>query len=327
MRAPYHTDRRRLSVAPMMDYTDRHLRYQLRLISKHVTLFTEMVTTGAVLRGDRRMLLEHAQEEHPVALQLGGDDAGALAECAAIAEEWGYDEVNLNCGCPSDRVVSGAFGASLMRTPAKVADALAAMAKATKLPVSVKHRIGVDDLDSYEHMDGFVRTVADAGCTRFTVHARKAWLQGLSPHQNRTIPPLRYEDVYRLKAAYPHLWIEINGGITSLDAAEAHLGRVDSVMIGRWFMDDPFGLADVDSRIYGDPTPPPTREEVARKMADYATQDLGPGFKPRHALRHLLPLFNGLPGARIWRRTLTEGMTAGVPPRELVEDALTRRSP
>lgn len=326
MTATYHGDRRRLSVAPMMDYTDRHLRYQLRLISRRATLFTEMVTTGAVLRGDRQMLLGFSPDEHPVALQLGGDDPGALAECAAIAEEWGYDEVNLNCGCPSDRVVSGSFGASLMRTPAKVADALAAMARATKLPVSVKHRIGVDDLDAYEHMETFVRTVADAGCTRFTVHARKAWLQGLSPHQNRTIPPLRYDDVYRLKEAYPHLWIEINGGITSLDAADEHLRRVDSVMIGRWFMDDPFGLADVDRRLYGDDHALPTREEVARKMADYAAQDLGPGFKPRHALRHLLPLFNGLPGARAWRRTLTEGMTAGVPPRELVEGALAPRA-
>jgi tRNA-dihydrouridine synthase A len=318
-----HEVHRRISVAPMMDVTDRHFRYFIRQISRRTVLYGEMVTTNAVLRGDRAKLLDFSPVEHPVALQLGGDDPGALAECAAIGAAHGYDEVNLNCGCPSERVAAGAFGAVLMRNPPRVAAAVAAMRRATSVPITVKHRIGVDDLGSYEHLRAFVDAVAEAGATRVIVHARIALLNGISPAENRTIPPLRYEDVYRLKAELPGLPVDLNGGIRTLDAAAGHLERVDGAMLGRAAAEDPWLFAAVDRRFYGDDTAVPTRAAVARAVARYAaTESFGRGFRVHHALRHVLPLFGGVPGARRWRRILTEGFHAGVPPLELVDSGL-----
>ncbi len=295
-----------LSVAPMMDHTDRHLRWILRRISRRTLLYTEMVVTHALRHGDRARLLGFDPSERPLALQLGGDDPTDLAWCARIAEDMGYDEVNLNVGCPSDRVQSGCFGAVLMRTPERVADSVAAMRAAVSIPVTVKHRIGVDDVDAYEDLERFVRIVEAAGCDRFVVHARKAILQGLSPKQNREIPPLRHADVHRLKRERPHLQVEINGGIRTLDEAEVHLRHVDAVMIGRGVMEVPMILADADRRIFGDDRPAPTRAEIALAAAEYVdrwTRD-DPRFRPHWVLRHLQPLFAGVPGAAAFRRTL-----------------------
>lgn len=297
---------RPLSVAPMMDWTDRHFRFLVRRISRHTLLYTEMVATGAVLHGDRARILGYSPEERPLALQLGGDDPSALAECARIAADLGYDEVNLNVGCPSPRVREGRFGACLMTEPERVARGVEAMRAAVALPVTVKHRIGVDDVDRYEDMERFVRVVAAAGCDRFTVHARKAWLDGLSPKQNRTVPPLRYEEVYRLKRERPDLAVELNGGIETLEAARAHLDRVDAVMIGRAAYRDPFLLAPADSVFFGDSTPPPDRREVVEAMAEYAARWVAEGGRLQAIARHMLGLFAGQPGARRWKRVLSE---------------------
>ena len=300
----------------MMDHTDRHFRWLLRRLSRHVLLYTEMVVTHAIRHGDRQRLLGFDPSERPLALQLGGDDPVVLAECARIAEDMGYDEVNLNVGCPSDRVRSGCFGAVLMRTPGRVADAVAAMRRAVAIPVTVKHRIGVDEADRYEDLLGFVDTVAPSGCDRFTVHARKAVLGGLSPKQNREIPPLRPNDVYRLKQERPELIVEINGGIKTLDEAEAHLARVDGVMIGRAVVEDPMLLAEVDRRFHADPRPPCTREALVAAAADYVARWTGrPHFQPRHVWRHLGNLYAGEPGARRWRQRVAEGrvtVTGGI---------------
>jgi len=289
----------------MMDRTDRHFRVFLRQLTRHTLLYTEMVTTSAILHGDREHLLAFSPVERPLALQLGGSDPAALAACARIAEDFGYDEVNLNCGCPSDRVQKGRFGAVLMREPALVAEAVDAMRAATRLPVTVKHRVGVDELDRYEDMLRFVDTVAAAGCDRFTVHARKAWLQGLSPRDNREVPPLRHEDVYRLKAERPALVIETNGGVRSLDTAAAHLERVDAVMIGRAAFEDPYVFADADRRFFGDATPAPSREEVVERMLPYVAQVEAAGGRRLAVLKHLLTLFAGRPGTRAWKRWLS----------------------
>ncbi len=309
-----------ISVAPMMDCTDRHFRWLMRQISRHTLLYTEMVTMQAVMHGDRNLLLGYSPEERPISLQLGGDDPATLAECARIAEGLGYDEVNLNVGCPSERVASGNFGACLMDQPGRVADCVAAMRAVVAIPVTVKHRIGVDDRDSYEHMRGFVDAVAAAGCDRFTVHARKAVLGGLSPKENRTIPPLRYPDVYRLKAELPHLPIEINGGVRSLDAAAEHLGRVDAVMIGRAAYDDPYLFADVDRRFFADPREVPGRVEVALRYGEYAERVLAgaPRLKLSGVTRHILGLFTGVPGAREYRRILS------TQPKERASEAMAR---
>ena len=295
-----------LSVAPMMDRTDRHYRYFMRQITRRTLLYTEMITVPAILNGDRPHLLDFSPLEKPLVLQLGGDDPQGLAECARIAEDWDYDEINLNVGCPSNRVQSGNFGACLMAEPDRVARAVEAMQKASRLPVSVKHRIGIDDLDRYEDMVNFVRTVASAGCQYFSVHARKAWLQGLDPKQNRTIPPLRYEEVHRLKQEFPNLFIEINGGFTSLEQSKAQLDKVDAVMIGRAAYDEPFIFANADQDFYQDPSPAPTRREVAEAMIPYINQWIGPEFKGHRIMRHMLQLFSGRPGSRRWRRHLTE---------------------
>ncbi len=320
----YPTLQARLSVAPMMDRTDRHCRYFLRQISARVLLYTEMVTSQAILHGDRQKLLGFSPEEGPLVLQLGGDNPADLAKCAKIAAEFGYDEINLNVGCPSERVQSGNFGACLMLEPAQVADCVAAIGAATRLPITVKHRIGVDEHDHYEDMTHFVRTVAAAGCQRFTVHARKAWLKGLSPKENRDIPPLRYEDVYRLKQDFPDLTIEINGGILTLEAAQAHLQHVDAVMIGRAAYDNPFIFATADQQIFGETTAPRTRHAVVEAMYPYIDHWTSRGWKLHGLIRPMLQLFAGQPGSRIWKRWLTENSSkpgAGV---EVVQAALAK---
>lgn len=313
---------RPLSVAPMMQRTDRHFRWLMRRITRHTLLYTEMVHTGAILFGDRERHLDFSPEEHPLALQLGGDDPDALAECARVAEGWGYDEVNLNVGCPSDRVQRGRFGACLMAEPERVAQAVEAMRRATRIPVTVKHRVGIDDLDSYEDLLRFVDVVAAAGCDRFSVHARKAWLQGLSPKDNRTIPPLRYEDVYRLAAERPDLVVEINGGVRDLDAAAGHLEHVDAVMIGRAAYDDPWLFATADPLHFGVPAPSSSRHEVVEAALDYAAAWTEAGGRLHPISRHLLSLFHGRPGARAYRRYISEHASRPGAGAEVLRDAL-----
>ena len=295
----------RFSVAPMLDWTDRHCRYFLRQMSRHALLYTEMVTTGAILQG-RGDYLAYNEEEHPVALQLGGSMPEELARCARIAEQRGYDEINLTVGCPSDRVQNGRFGACLMAHPALVADCVRAMRSEVRIPVTVKSRIGIDDSDSYEFLQQFLDEVSAAGCDTFIIHARKAWLNGLSPKENREIPPLDYERVYRVKQDYPHLTISINGGITSPEAILAHLAHVDGVMVGREAYQNPYLMALVDSLVFDDKHPVPSRHEVVRLMVPYVEQELAKGNHLSHITRHMLGLFQGLSGARRWRRHLSE---------------------
>lgn len=290
----------------MMEYTDRYFRYFARLISRHTLLYTEMVTTAALIHGDRARFLAYDASEHPLALQLGGSDPHDLAACAQMAEQAGYAEVNLNCGCPSDRVQNGSFGACLMKTPQRVGDAVAAMVDAVSIPVTVKNRIGVDDMDSYEHLRDFVGTVSERGCQSFAVHARKAWLKGLSPKQNRDIPPLQYELVQRLKRDFPHLEIILNGGVTSLDEAEEHLRQVDGVMIGREAYHNPWILADADTRLFGARQGPGSREQVLQAFIPFVEEQLRAGVRLGHITRHILGLYNGQPGARRFRRHLSE---------------------
>ena len=295
-----------LSVAPMMDRTDRHYRYFMRQITRKTLLYTEMITTAALMHGDPKRFLAFSEVEKPLALQLGGDDPAALAHCARLAEDWGYDEVNLNVGCPSDRVKQGHFGACLMAQPEVVARGVEAMRRATSLRVTVKHRIGIDGLERYEDMERFVGAVAEAGCESFIVHARIAVLHGLSPKENRTVPPLRYDDVYRLKAAYPRLHIGINGGITSLHQAAGHLEAVDGVMIGRAAYDQPFLFALADGLFFAEPSPPPSRRQVLEAMLPYLEKWGAHGLPPHRITRHLLGLFAHQPAARAWRRLLSE---------------------
>ncbi len=290
----------------MLDWTDRHCRYFLRQISARTLLYTEMVTTGALLFGDLERYLRFHPAEHPLALQLGGSDPEALVQCTQLAAAWGYDEVNLNVGCPSDRVQSGRFGACLMAEPSLVAECVAAMRTATTLPVTVKHRIGIDNRDSYEALCDFVDKVSGAGCGTFIVHARKAWLQGLSPKENREIPPLRYDVVHRLKQDFPRLEIVINGGIRSLEAALAQLSAVDGVMIGREAYENPWLLAEADHRIFGEAAQPMDRDEVARRMMTYAADQADAGTPLQHITRHILGLYHAQPGGRHWRRYLSE---------------------
>jgi tRNA-dihydrouridine synthase A len=295
-----------LSIAPMMDRTDRHYRYFMRQITKRTLLYTEMVTSGAIKHGDRDYLLGFSPVENPIALQVGGDNPQDLAECARIAEAMGYDEINLNVGCPSDRVQNGNFGACLMKTPDRVAKCIESMSAATNIPVSVKHRIGVDDLDSYEDMQNFVRILSDAGCQRFSVHARKAWLQGLSPKDNREVPPLRYSDVHRLKQEFPHLFIEINGGFVDLAQVHQQLQSVDAVMIGRAAYDNPYLFATCDRQFFGEENSIPSRLEIAEAMIPYIDEWREKGLKLNKITRHLLQLFHGQAGSRIWKRIITE---------------------
>ncbi|HEY9736452.1 MAG TPA: tRNA dihydrouridine(20/20a) synthase DusA [Trichocoleus sp.] len=295
-----------LSVAPMMDRTDRHFRYFMRLITRQTLLYTEMVTSQAILHGDLDRLLGFSHEEKPLILQVGGDDPKALARCAQIAADFGYDGINLNVGCPSDRVQSGHFGACLMAQPERVADCVAAMMAAAPIPVSVKHRIGIDDCDRYEDMAHFVAAVSATGCRYFTVHARKAWLKGLSPKENRDIPPLRYEDVHRLKREFPHLFIEINGGLKTLAQAQEQLAWVDGVMIGRAAYDTPYLFAEADQAIFGAEEGPLTRHQVVEAMLPYIDTWSARGTKLTTITRHLLLLFAGQPGSRTWKRLITE---------------------
>jgi tRNA-dihydrouridine synthase A len=311
-----------LSVAPMMDWTDRHDRFFLRLISSRALLYTEMLTTGAVIHGDRQHLLGFDDSEHPVAIQLGGSEPAALAKAARIAEDFGYDEVNLNVGCPSDRVQSGRFGACLMREPALVAECVTAMSGAVSLPVTVKCRIGVDEQDPGLALPALARAVRDAGCKTLIVHARKAWLEGLSPRENRDVPPLEYGRVHALKAAMPEIEIIINGGIVTLDEAEDHLGHVDGVMLGRAAYQTPYILADVDRRFYGDTRPPLARHEILEAFLPYVERERARGTHLHAMSRHILGLFQGMPGARAFRRHISENAPRAGAGIEVIRDAL-----
>ncbi|MGB3308535.1 MAG: tRNA dihydrouridine(20/20a) synthase DusA [Nodosilinea sp.] len=306
-----------VSIAPMMDRTDRHYRYFMRQITRRTLLYTEMVTAQAILHGDRDHLLGFTPSESPLVLQIGGDDPQMLATCARVAADFGYNAINLNVGCPSDRVRSGNFGACLMAQPERVAEGVAAMMAASPLPVSVKHRIGIDDRDRYEDMANFVGIVAQTGCRHFTVHARKAWLQGLSPKDNRTVPPLRYGDVYRLKQDFPHLWIEINGGFTSLDQVNAQLDQLNGVMVGRAAYDQPYLFSAVDEQFFAAGEAVLSRQQVVEAMLPYIDHWVSQGLKLNKITRHMLMLFAGQPGSRLWKQILTEesckpGAGAGV---------------
>jgi tRNA-dihydrouridine synthase A len=296
-----------LSVAPMLDWTDRHCRHFHRLLSRHALLYTEMVTTGALIHGDVERHLRFGVEEHPVALQLGGSEPADLAHCARLGEQWGYDEINLNCGCPSERVQRGAFGACLMAEPALVADGVKAMVDRVGIPVTVKHRIGIDRQESYDFVRDFVGTVSEAGCGGFVVHARNAWLKGLSPKQNREIPPLRYELVHRLKHDFPHLRISLNGGIVSDAQVREHLRLLDGVMVGREAYHNPWWLADWDATFFGEAVIERTREDVEASMCDYMAREAAEHGTPwSNIARHMLGLRNGLPGARRWRQVWSD---------------------
>ncbi|MER3479318.1 MAG: tRNA dihydrouridine(20/20a) synthase DusA [Meiothermus sp.] len=295
----------RLSVAPMMGWTDRHFRYLVRRVSRGVRLYTEMVTDRAILHGNRSRLLDFDPSEHPIALQLGGSDPALLAEAARIGEEWGYDEINLNLGCPSPRVQGGGFGACLMKEPERVVECLAAMREAVRVPVTAKHRLGVDELEDYGYLARWVEGLAGVGVEVFIVHARKAWLQGLSPRENREIPELRYGWVYRLKGDFPHLTFVLNGGVKNLDQAQSHLERVDGVMLGRAVYEDPLVLEEADRRILG-LEHRPDRFGVAQAMIAYAEARLEEGTPLWPMARHLLNLFKGQRGGKHWRRYLSE---------------------
>ena len=313
---------RKLSVAPMLDWTDRHCRYFLRLMTKHTLLYTEMVTTGAIIYG-KGDYLGFNNEEHPVAVQLGGSSPSDMARCAVLSQERGYDEVNINVGCPSDRVKNGSFGACLMAQPEVVADCVAAMQKEVDIPVTVKCRIGIDDMDEDEDFSRFINVVADAGCDTFIVHARKAWLQGLSPKENREIPPLNYPRVHRLKAARPELSISINGGVKTLEETKTQLLDVDGVMMGREVYANPYILANVDNVIFGDDQGEViSRRDLVVKMQEYIARQDDPYFKPWHVARHMLGLYQGQAGGRIWRRYLSQNGTGKSPDPDLLMNAL-----
>lgn len=290
----------------MLDWTDRHERYFLRLLSQHALLYTEMVTTGALLHGDRARHLDFSQEEHPVALQLGGSEPEDMARCAELAQQWGYDEVNINVGCPSDRVQSGSFGACLMAEPERVAACVKSMQAACDIPVTVKSRIGIDDHDSEAFLQQFIETVAAGGCDTFVVHARIAILAGLSPKENRDIPPLQYERVHRLKQRYPELKISINGGIKTLSQCREQLNHVDGVMMGREAYQNPFILASVDRDLFGSDSAVPSRQTVMQRYLNYVAEQLSEGTALQHMTRHILGLYKGQPGGRLFRRHLSE---------------------
>lgn len=313
-----------LCVAPMMDWTDRHCRYFHRLLSPHARLYTEMVTAPALVHGDRARLLGFDRSEHPLALQLGGSDRTELVQAATIGAQFGYDEINLNVGCPSDRVQSGRFGACLMREPDLVAECVAAMRDAVSIPVTVKCRIGVDEQDEYADLQRFIETVRATGCSVFVVHARKAWLKGLSPKENRDVPPLNYERVHQLKCEHPELTIIINGGIDSVDDVRSHLPHTDGVMLGRTAYHEPYRLAELDALLHD--TPLPSREDVVARMRPYVDAHLANGGHLQHISRHMLGLFQGLPGARAWRRHLSENAHRPNADYSVIERALDART-
>jgi tRNA-dihydrouridine synthase A len=312
----------------MMDWTDRHCRYFHRQITRHTWLYTEMVTTGALLHGDVPRHLDFNKEEHPVALQLGGSEPADLARSARLGQQWGYDEINLNCGCPSERVQRGAFGACLMAEPQLVADCVKAMRDAVSIDVTVKHRIGLDQQESYDFVRDFVGQIAEAGCRTFIVHARNAILKGLSPKENREIPPLRYEVAYQLKRDFPHLEILINGGIKTENEIDLHLQHVDGVMLGREAYHNPYLMASFDARYYGDDTPVKSREEVIEAMMPYMSRQLElygkAGLRLNSITRHMLGLMTGLPGARTFRQVLSDSKQLALGDPSLLKDALAR---
>ena len=318
----------RMSVAPMMDWTDRHCRYFHRLLSRHALLYTEMVTTGALIHGDAGRHLRFDAEEHPVALQLGGSEPNDLAHCARLGEAWGYREINLNCGCPSERVQRGAFGACLMADPQLVADCVKAMVDTVDIPVTVKHRIGIDKDERYEFVRDFVGTVSEAGCSTFIVHARNAWLKGLSPKENREVPPLRYELVHRLKKEFPDLTICVNGGVTTDAEVSAQLLEVDGVMIGREAYHNPWWLTSWDSDFFGADGQSTSREQVEALMCDYMVRESAAHGTPFSAVaRHMLGLRHGLPGSRRWRQVWSDHKLKTLDPRDvmaLAHDGLSK---
>ena len=308
----------------MLDWTDRHCRFFHRLLTKEAILYTEMVTTGAILYGDPARQLRFNSQEHPVALQLGGSEPQELAQCARIAQDYGYDEINLNVGCPSERVQKGAFGACLMAEPQLIAECVSAMQAAVAIPITVKNRVGIDDQEDYADLHHFIDTVSQAGCQTFIIHARKAWLKGLSPKENREIPPLRYDLVYQIKQAFPALEIIINGGITTLEQFQQHLQHVDGVMVGREAYHNPWLLAQVDPLLYGTPAPLESRQAALLAILPYVQAQLDAGVPLGHISRHLLGLFQGMPGARAFRRLISENAhkpDAGV---KLLRDALAK---
>ena len=319
---PVTPDRWKLSVAPMMDWTDRHCRFFHRLLTRHALLYTEMVTTGALLHGDVPRHLRYNVEEHPLALQLGGSEPADLAHCARLGEQWGYDEINLNCGCPSERVQRGSFGACLMAEPQLVADCVRAMVDVVSVPVTVKHRIGIDKTESYDFVRDFVGTVSEAGCRTFIVHARNAWLKGLSPKENREVPPLRYELVYRLKQDFPALTICVNGGITTHAQVEEHLKHLDGAMLGREAYHNPWWLASWDAAFYGESATAFSREQVEAQMCDYMAREAAEhGTAWSSIARHMLGLRHGLPGARKWRQVWSDHRLKGLSAHEVMAQA------
>lgn len=311
------------SVAPMLDWTDRHDRYFLRLISRHALLYTEMVTTGAIIFGDRDRYLQYNQQEHPLALQLGGSDPAHLAECTKIATDYGYDEINLNLGCPSNRVQNGSFGACMMAEPDSVAECIAAMSQVTSLPVSAKTRIGIDDKDSFDELVHFIGTLHEAGCDYFVVHARKAILQGLSPKENRNIPPLKYDVVYKIKQLFPQCHISINGGIKTLDEVTEHLKQVDGVMVGREAYHNPYMLAEVDALLFDDQHEILSRHQIVESMFPYIENEMKKGLRLQSIVRHMLGIFQGVKGTKAWKRYLSENAHRSDAGIEVVQHALT----
>ena len=312
----------RLSLAPMLDWTDRDFRYLCRLISRHTLLYTEMVTTGALLHGDASRFLAHDDVEHPLALQLGGSDPAALAKCAALAQQQGYQEINLNVGCPSDRVQNGSFGACLMAEPQLVAECVRAMKDAVSVPVTVKTRLGIDAQDSYQFLHDFVSAIMAADCDALILHARKAWLKGLSPKQNRDIPPLDYQRVYQIKQDFPNLHLDINGGVQTLVQALEHLEHVDGVMMGRAIYHRPYLLADADRQIFADPHLVNSEAEIVEMMLPYIERRLSEGRPLKSITRHMLGLFQGQAGARRWRRHLSEHAHLPGADIQVIRDAL-----
>ena len=290
----------------MLDCTDRHERYLARLMSQHAVLYTEMITTGAILFGDKARFLDFNNSEHPVALQLGGSEPDAMARCSEIAQQWGYDEVNINVGCPSDRVQSGSFGACLMQSPDLVAENVKQMRSVVDIPVTIKCRIGVDEQDPREALWALVDTCAEAGCETFLVHARKAWLKGLSPKANRDVPPLDYQLVYDLKVAFPELEIVINGGVNTIAQCHGHLAHVDGVMMGREAYSNPYILAQVDQEIYAETAAPPSRDDVLEAYIDYTAEQIQAGARLNHLSKHVVGLYHGEPRSRLWRRHISE---------------------
>lgn len=315
---------RRFCVAPMMDWTTSHYRFLARMLSRHTLLYTEMVTTGALIHGDTARFLRHNPQEYPLALQLGGSDANELAYCAHLAGQYGFDEVNLNVGCPSDRVQNNMIGACLMEHPDSVADGVAAMISATRLPVTVKHRIGIDGQESWEDLCGFIEKVSAAGCRTFIVHARIAVLEGLSPKENRDIPPLKYDWVYNLKARYPHLEIIINGGIKTFAECHEHLRHTDGVMLGREPYHNPWLLAGVDPEFFGQPAPVGSRHRALRQVLPFIQEELDRGVYLSHMSRHLMGLFHGQPGGRQFRRYISENAHRPGSGIEVIEAAMAK---